>query len=123
MFFFLSLNVCTARPLVVAVEEASNTTQINISRKVSENVKKQPLELNGMTSEGINAKINNMGAEREESSEHTMRKVHPNKALGFVPVKPLAVLVSWHVPHSKHDQNPGFHSDYARPRTRPPSHN
>ncbi|TKY68531.1 hypothetical protein E2542_SST04786 [Spatholobus suberectus] len=125
---FLSLNVCTARPLV-AVEEASNT-RINISRKVSENSKKQPFGLNGMAkTEGIKVK-SNMGAEREESSKH-MKKVHPDKVLesteqqenlGFVPVKSV-VLVSWHVPHSKQDQNPGFHSDYARPRTRPPSHN
>ncbi|KAK7405798.1 hypothetical protein VNO78_07407 [Psophocarpus tetragonolobus] len=107
---FLSLNVCIARPLE-AVEEASNTHII--SRKVSENAKRQTLELNGMT--------NNIGAEREETSKH-MRRFQTNKGLGFVPAKSV-VLGSWRVPHSKLDQNPGFHSDYARPRTRPPSHN
>ncbi|XP_057951878.1 uncharacterized protein LOC131146339 [Malania oleifera] len=26
-------------------------------------------------------------------------------------------------PHEKQNKNPGFYSDYSRPRTRPPSHN
>ncbi|XP_029129033.1 uncharacterized protein LOC114916478 [Cajanus cajan] len=120
----LSLNVCTSRPLV-AVEDESNT-HFNISRKVSDNVKKQPLEFNGMKkTEGIKVE-SNIGAEGEESSKH-MKKAHleskeKQEILGFVPDKSV-VLVSWHVPRSKQDQNPGFHSDYARPRTRPPSHN
>ncbi|RDX78795.1 hypothetical protein CR513_40868, partial [Mucuna pruriens] len=128
LIMFLSLNVCTARPLV-AVEEAPNT-QINISRKVSENGKKKPLELNGMTnSEGIEVK--KIGADEREESSKQMKKVDMNKALqsteqqeilGLVAVKSV-VLVSWQVPQSKQDQNPGFHSDYARPKTRPPSHN
>lgn len=33
------------------------------------------------------------------------------------------ISVSWHVPHKNGNGNPGFYSDYSRPRTRPPSHN
>ncbi|KAK7313832.1 hypothetical protein VNO77_39034 [Canavalia gladiata] len=128
---FVSLNVCTARPLV-AVEDASNT-QINNFGKVSENAKKEPLESNhskGTTKPEGNKVKNNIEVVRVESSKHT-KKFHLNKALesteqqeisGFTPVKSVA-SVSWHVPYSKQDQNPRFHSDYSRPRSRPPSHN
>jgi hypothetical protein len=37
------------------------------------------------------------------------------------PIKPL-VSVSWYAPHKNHRQIAGFHSDYAMPRTRAPSH-
>ncbi|KAK7317427.1 hypothetical protein RJT34_01660 [Clitoria ternatea] len=121
---FLSLNICIARPLV-DVEEASNT-QIRISGKV------QPLESkNGMIKpEGTRAK-NSIGAV-EESSKHMKMVVDHNKALestkqeeisGFVAVMKRVDSVPLHVPHIKQDQNPGFHSDYSRPTTRPPSHN
>ncbi|THF94663.1 hypothetical protein TEA_002877 [Camellia sinensis var. sinensis] len=45
---------------------------------------------------------------------------------GSIPLKPLVSVSNWHLPHNHKnvvDDHLGFHSDYSRPRTRPPSHN
>lgn len=101
---------------------------------MSENAKKQPLESNGATdTEDVKVKDTNIGAVREERRSQHMKSVHDLNALestdkqrkisGHVPIKSVVNPVSWSVPHGKQGQNPGFYSDYSRPRTRPPSHN
>ncbi|CAJ2657122.1 unnamed protein product [Trifolium pratense] len=107
IILFLSFSVCTSRTLV-AVEDPSST-QINISEKVSKNEEKEPLTSNGATkTEDIKVK-NNIRHLKQENASH-------------VP-KNSGVSVYWSVPHSKQGKNPGFYSDYSRPKTRPPSHN
>ncbi|KAK2354375.1 hypothetical protein QL285_091903 [Trifolium repens] len=109
----LSLNVCISRTLV-AVEEPSST-QIKISEKVlKKNGKKEPLKSNGATkTEDIKVK-NNIGVVQVQHMKQEISKHVPKKS---------GVSVYWSVPHSKHGKNPGFYSDYSRPKTRPPSHN
>jgi len=73
-------------------------------------VEKPPLKSNGATKTDIKVRNNNIGAVqvhhiKQEISDHD----------------PKISGVS--VPHRKESKNPGFYSDYSRPRTRPPSHN
>lgn len=67
-------------------------------------MEKLPLKSNGATKTDI--KVRSI---KQEISDHDP--------------KISAVSVSWSVPHRKEGKNPGFYSDYSRPRTRPPSHN
>lgn len=67
-------------------------------------MEKLPLKSNGATKTDI--KVRNI---KQEISDHDP--------------KISGVSVSWSVPHRKEGKNPGFYSDYSRPRTRPPSHN
>ena len=72
--------------------------------------------------EGISEKSSAPGAaimtrESKDSKAITKSSGHDQN-----PIKPL-VSVSWYAPHKNHRQNAGFHSDYAMPRTRTPSHN
>lgn len=78
-----------------------------------ENAEKQPIESNGETkTEDIIGAVEHMKKEHLKGQESTKKRDISMK------------LVSWSVPHSKVEgQNPGFYSDYSRPRTRPPSHN
>ncbi|CAL5196448.1 unnamed protein product [Lathyrus oleraceus] len=108
----LSLNVCTSR-ILVELEEASST-QINISEKVSKIVEKESLESNGGTkTEDIKVKNNIRVVQVQHMKQEISRHV-PRKS---------GVSISLSVPRRKESKNPGFYSDYSRPRTRPPSHN
>ncbi|CAK8561190.1 unnamed protein product [Lathyrus sativus] len=104
----LSLNVCTSRILVELEEESS--THINISEKVSKNVEKEPLETK---TENIKVK-NNIGVVQVQHMKQEFSRHVPRKS---------GVSVSLSMPQRKEGKNPGFYSDYSRPRTRPPSHN
>jgi hypothetical protein len=78
-------------------------------------VEKLPLKSNGATKTDIKVRNNNIG---DVQVDHMKQEIsdHDPKISG--------VSVSWSVPHrNKEGKNPGFYSDYSRPRTRPPSHN
>ncbi|XP_058751942.1 root meristem growth factor 10-like [Vicia villosa] len=108
----LSFNVCTSR-ILVELEETSST-KINISEKVSKSMEKEPLESNGET-KTEDMKVNkNIGVVQVKHMKQEVSRHVPRKS---------GVSVSWLVPHRKEGKNPGFYSDYSRPRTRPPSHN
>jgi hypothetical protein len=78
---------------------------------VLKNGQKEPLKSNGATkTEDIKVKnMKQVQHMKQEISKHVPRK--------------SGVSVYWSVPRSKHGKNPGFYSDYSRPKTRPPSHN
>jgi hypothetical protein len=81
---------------------------------VLKNGQKEPLKSNGATkTEDIKVK-NNIGVVQVQHMKQEISKHVPKKS---------GVSVYWSVPHSKHGKNPGFYSDYSRPKTRPPSHN
>lgn len=65
-------------------------------------MEKLPLKSNGATKTDIKVRNNN---------------------IGVVQVHHIKQEISDHDPHRKEGKNPGFYSDYSRPRTRPPSHN
>ncbi|KAI4323777.1 hypothetical protein L6164_023356 [Bauhinia variegata] len=125
-FLCLSKYPCTAHHLV-AVDETSNV-QSNIHGKVAGNVKKHSIE---SSVEAEKEGIKSIGGAMTQRSKTTnaiddIKKFKSSSEqedlLGQAPAKSV-VSVSWRVPHKKQDQNPGFYSDYSRPRTRPPSHN
>lgn len=78
-----------------------------------ENAEKQPIESNGKTkTEDMIGALEHMKKDYLKGQESTKKREISVKS------------VSLSVPHSKVEgQNPGFYSDYSRPRTRPPSHN
>ena len=77
-------------------------------------MEKLPLKSNGATKTDMKVRNNNIGAVQVHHIKQEISDHDP---------KISGVSVSWSVPHRKEGKNPGFYSDYSRPRTRPPSHN
>lgn len=85
-------------------------------------MEKEPLESNGSTkTEHIKIK-NKIEAVQHMKNMH-YKAIKSTKQLEIPSHVPKKSSASWSVHQRKEDQNPGFYSDYSRPRTRPPSHN
>ncbi|XP_017625852.1 root meristem growth factor 10 [Gossypium arboreum] len=130
----LSLQVCSARRLVVVVSKhhkIDNILHFSIKNDMKNDRKNNSVpvlqaksssskELRSMKEESIEESHGyNVTQKLEDAKVKNQKTIVENEKK-----KNPSVAVSWRVPHKKHgEKNPGFNLDYSPPKTHPPHHN
>ncbi|XP_042489752.1 root meristem growth factor 10-like [Macadamia integrifolia] len=142
LLLFLTMHTCKARYLGVIVNESHKQVQFSVKEVEKERLVKtsiasqvmipnssaelQTVQIEAGNGESIISEGKGYPSTQNPKDSRVRHKKVKKKRKGKVTavsqVESL-VSVSWHIDHNKQKGNPGFNSDYAPPKTHPPSHN